>query len=143
MHAFSDAFRHTPLQHATISVECFSEKRKERKAFEAYGDVELLRTDVWTRHYFGEKYKYRADEGFIHCFKNEKDAIMAAKEHMYAQSYEHAEVWKVEVPFGTKYVEGINAWSGEAQHPLDLLPTIAANKIVFKKCVTTYYNIKK
>lgn len=133
-------YRRTPLQQTTIPYECFSEKRKERKAFEANGDVELFRTDACTLHYFGEEYKYRADKGFIHCFKNARNAIMAAKKYMYASGYEHTEVWEVEVPFGTKYVEGINTWTSDAQHPLDKLPTIAANKIVFKKCVTTYYN---
>lgn len=142
LHAYSDAFRFTPLKLTTISAECFSGKRKERKAFEANGDVELLGTGTWTLHYFGEEYKYRAEEGFIHCFKNAGDAIMAAKEYMYAPGNEHTEVWEVKVPFGTKYVEGINAWSDEAQHSLDKLPAIAANKIVFKKCVATYYNIK-
>lgn len=142
LHAFGDAFRHTPLQQTRISAECFSEKHEERKAFKADGDIELLDTETWTLHYFGEEYKYSAEKGFIHCFKNTEDAIMAAKEYLSASGYEHTEVWEVEVPFGTRYVEGINAWSDEAQHPLDMLPAIAAKKIVFKKCVATYYNIE-
>ena len=136
LHAYNDAFRHTPLQYTTISAECFSEKRKERKAFEAKGDVELLSTGTGTQRHFGKEYKYRAEEGFIHCFKNAEDAIMAAKEYMYAPGNERAEVWEVEVPFGTKYVEGINSWSGSANHPLDKLPSIAAAKVMFKKRVS-------
>ena len=138
LHAFG-IYHCTPLQRTSISYKCFSEKRKERETFEAKGETEINKTDAFMQRHFGNEYKYRAEEGFIHCFKNAKDARMAAQEYMYASGYEYTEVWEVEVPFGTKYIEGINAWSGDASHSLDKLSAIAANKIMFKKCVATYY----
>lgn len=124
-------FHHTPLQGTTIPYECFSGKRKTRKTFEAKGVAELSNVRAWIKRCFGEEYKYQANEGFIHCFKNKADAIMAAKKFMYSTGFENTEVWEVKLPFATKYIEGVNSWSGEANHPLDKLPTVAAEKIMF------------
>lgn len=130
--------RRTPLQMASISWRCF----ERAEPFCANRDSVLIKTP-FLRENFGD-YIVKASSGFIHCFQNQDEAEKAAAAYFKTPfEEEKTEVWEVMVPAGAKYVKGINQWTNEGSHRLDKLPTIAANKIVFKKCVATYYNIKK
>ena len=129
-----DKYRYTPIQDSRIPLECFSEANKA--PYVAVGEEEVMPTGKNYKVIFGKIYKSSIGRGFIHCFVNKADAVKATKALSCNKSNDVVvEVWKTEVPAGSLYFEGVNAWSGTGTTALDGMPTVAAKQIVFKKRV--------
>lgn len=82
--------------------------------------------DTWGFEYFAQK-------GFIHCFKTLDGAEEAAKPRFRCEKHDMFEIWEVEIPAGTKYVEGFYRYSATGDTPLDMLECIAAHEIKYVK----------
>lgn len=123
----NDTYRCSPLQRKIIPDYCFIDREK-REVYMAEGEPILKFNN------FGAEFNnanYTAGYGFIHCMKNEADAMKYLKEMM---NKKNLELWQVTVPKGTEYVEGLNLWSSSRkEHYLNNLPAIAAHEIIFEK----------
>lgn len=81
-------------------------------------------------------FEYVAEKGFIHCFKTLDGAAEAAKLRFRHEKNYKFEIWEVEIPAGTEYVEGFNRYSVMGDKSLDMLECVAAREIRYVKSMS-------
>lgn len=101
------------------------------KTFKAEG-IGILRPANWY-YYATWGFEYVAEKGFIHCFKTLDGAAEAAKPRFRCEKKYRFEIWEVEIPAGTEYVEGFYRYSLMGDTSLDMLECVAAREIRYVK----------
>lgn len=101
------------------------------KTFKAEGIGILHPTKEYYVNTWG--FEYIAEKGFIHCFKTLDGAAKAAKPRFSCEKSYKFEIWEVEIPAGTEYVEGFNRYSAMGDTSLDMLECVAAREIRYVK----------
>jgi hypothetical protein len=129
----------TPMRKSTITSDMLN-GYVEFVASECNNIIKPVTEGITTPCWF-RRYKNYIEDGLIHCFIDLSDAI----EFMHAckSNCTSQHIWKVEIPEGASFAEGVFGYCFEEDFRPNKCRQIAANKIRFIKEITNDVNEEK